>query len=275
MRTRRHALGQNFLHHRPTIEKIAALVESELQNLSDLGAKKAKCLLEVGPGKLALTNALIPCARSRNLPVVLVERDRYLEESLREELDADTALHFFDAATDRLPELIDSLKRDGQAPIFFASNLPYSAASQIIANLCHRSQDLIGAVVMVQKEMAARMTAGPGTSDRGAFSLLVQSYFEAKAAFDVSPGAFTPAPKVMSTVLTLRPLPKPLTSDLENPLKFEHFCKMLFSQRRKMIRNLIPSEKHELFPKLGISGTERSECLKLETILELYRGCST
>lgn len=269
MRTRRHALGQNFLHHKPTIEKIASTVAAAM----DASTREAKTLLEVGPGKLALTNALAPLAQKRGIPLVLAERDRYLEDEIREGAK-NAELHFMDAATDRLPQLIDELRAAHRTPIFFASNLPYSASSQILANLCHRTADLSGAVVMVQKELAGRMAAKAGSSDRGAFSLLIQSYFEVYREFDVSPGAFNPPPKVMSTVLRLEPLSVPLTTGMKNPLKFEAFCKQLFSQRRKMIRNLIDDEKHELFPKLGISGTERPEALELKTLIELYRQSS-
>lgn len=267
MRTRRHALGQNFLHHKPTIEKIAATVAAELA----AAPKPPKALVEVGPGKLALTQALAPVAKEAGIPLVLVERDRYLEEEIRAGM-GEAELHFMDAATDKFTALLDELAARGNEPVFFASNLPYSAASQILANLCHRSRMLSGAVVMVQKEMALRMAADAGDDERGALSLLIQSYFRVELAFDVAPGAFTPPPKVKSTVVKLHPLERPLTADFKAPLKFEHFCKMLFSQRRKMIRNLIPAEKHELFPKLGINGTERPETLKLETVLELYRA---
>ncbi len=269
MRSRRQALGQHFLHHKPTIEKIAAVVAAEMER----APRPPRSLLEIGPGKLALTQALAPLATERSLPFYLVERDRYLEDEIRSGSPT-TELHFMDAATDLLPELIDTMRGKDQTPIFVASNLPYSASSQILANLCHRSADLSGVVVMVQKELAQRMAAPAGESERGALSLLIQSYFEVEMAFDVGPGAFTPPPRVQSTVLRLRPLAVPVTTGLKEPLKFEHFCKMLFSQRRKMVRNMVPSEKHELFPKLGIDGTERPETLKLETVLGLYRGIS-
>ena len=266
MRTRRHALGQNFLHHKPTIEKITTTVKKRILESSS----KPKVLLEVGPGKLALTKPLEAIADELKLDLVLVERDRYLEDTIKDGAP-NAELHFMDAATKLFPDLIDRLSEANRTPLFFASNLPYSASSQILANLCHRSRLVSGAVVMVQKELAQRMAAKAGDSARGALSLLIQTYFTVEIDFDVGPGAFSPPPKVMSTVLTLKPLAEPLLRIGEDPLKFEHFCKMIFSQRRKMVRNLFSDEKQQLFPKLGISGTERPEALKLETILELYR----
>ena len=270
MRTRRHALGQNFLHHKPTIEKIAALVSTEMGYAAQIN-RAPKSLLEVGPGRLALTLPLLDVAKKHKTPLILVERDRYLEDEIRTGAP-EAELHFMDAAAEKFPALIDELNAKAKTPVFFASNLPYSASSQILANLCHRSKQLSGAVVMVQKELAERMKARAGARDRGSLSLLIQSYFEVAAAFDVGPGAFNPPPKVMSTVLKLRPLEHPLTEGMADPLKFESFCKMLFSQRRKMIRKLIPPEKHQLFPKLGISGTERPEVLELTTVKALFEG---
>ncbi|MEW6055403.1 MAG: 16S rRNA (adenine(1518)-N(6)/adenine(1519)-N(6))-dimethyltransferase RsmA [Bdellovibrionota bacterium] len=273
MRTRRQALGQHFLHHQPTIGKIASLVETELANASARG-RQARTLLEVGPGKLALTKPLLSLSESHNLELVLVERDKLLEEGIRDGAPK-AQVHFLDAANDAFLELVDTLISRQKTPLFFASNLPYSASSQILANLCYRSNHVAGCVVMVQKELALRMVAGPGTGDRGSLSLLIQSYFDAKIAFDVGPGAFSPPPRVMSSVLRLIPHARPLIADLKSAQGFERFCKQLFSQRRKMIRKLIPADKHALlFPKLDISGTERPETLDLKTLIELYRGVS-
>lgn len=264
MRTRQQVLGQNFLHHKPTIEKIVDLIETELSR------SPSRALLEIGPGKLALTHGLTEVAQKRSLPLILVERDRYLEETIRQGAPH-AHIHFMDAATEKFSNLLSELGQSNQTPVFVASNLPYSASSQILAQLCRRSTLVSGAVVMVQKEMARRMAAAAATPDRGAFSLLIQSYFDVKLAFDVGPGAFSPPPKVTSTIVVMRPLESRLIAQLEEPLKFEQFCKMLFSQRRKMIRNLIPPEHHDVFAKEGMSGTERPEVLELKTVIRLYQ----
>src|SRR5581483_446098 len=129
MRTRRHALGQNFLHHQPTILKISTLIEAELTKAA------TKTLLEIGPGKLALTKELQVISQNRSLPLILVERDRYLESEIHEGAPkAET--HFMDAATEKLPLLIQELENSNKTPVFIASNLPYSASSQILARLC-------------------------------------------------------------------------------------------------------------------------------------------
>ena len=124
---------------------------------------------------------------------------------------------------------------------------------------------------MVQKELAQRIVAPANDTHRGSFSIVMQCYFSIKTAFDVGPGAFTPPPKVMSTVLVLKPLDQPLTTGMDNPREFEKFCQKLFSQRRKMIRNSIPPDLHQHFAKLGISGTERPEVLEIKTLIDLFR----
>lgn len=280
MKTRRQVLGQNFLHHRPTIEKIARLVDIEIARATPTGGAESgairatKAVLEIGPGGLALTRPLQRLAGILGLPLVLVERDPYLEDAIRDGAK-DAEIHFMDAAGEKLGALFLDLKARACAPIFAVSNLPYSSGTPILANLCHLSGMglLSGAVVMVQKEVALRMAAPAGSRDRGAFSLLIQSYLEPRIEFDVGPGAFHPPPKVTSTVLALRPLAKPKTATLSDPLKFEAFCKRLFGQRRKMIRGFVPKDVHSHFQRLGLEGTERPETLELDTVLELFRVC--
>ncbi len=274
MKSRQQVLGQNFLHHKPTIQKITDLVVREMTACT----RAPKSILEIGPGGLALTLPLVKVAVDKKLPLVLVERDRHLEEDILADLEDARALnttlpyelHFMDAATDKFKELFIDLEKRGLTPVFVASNLPYSASSQILANLCHLNALISGAVVMVQKEVAKRMASPENDSDRGSFSLLIQTYFNPTLSFDVGAGAFNPPPKVTSTVLSLRPLEKPAIHTLEEALAFEKFCKMLFSQRRKMIRKTIPPECHAHFAQLKIDGTERPENLHLDTILALF-----
>jgi len=251
--------GQHFLHHKPTIDKIIKAVSLEWES------SQPKTLLEVGPGKLALTQHLVKFGN-----LILVEKDKILKEFIESHIP-NIETHWMDAASLDFVNLIQTLKLKNQTPILVVSNLPYSAASQILAKLCTCSQELVGCIVMVQKEVALRMIGKENTKARGAFSLLIQSYFNVKKLFDVSPGVFTPPPKVKSTVLLLKPILPSRVAHVKNPLDFEQFCKGLFSQRRKMIRNFFQTSQHIFFPKLGLFGTERPEDLKLETLIELYQ----
>lgn len=266
IKSRQQVLGQNFLHHQPTIAKIIQHVADQLKSSTQVCA-----LVEVGPGKKALTNHLVKLAQSHPAKLFLIERDRNLEATLAD--SNQYSVHFMDAASEDFCNFLQSLVDQNLTPFYFVSNLPYSAAAPIIANLCQFSKHLAGATIMVQKEMADRMKAPAQTSERGSFSLLLESYFIVKKLFDVGPGAFSPPPKIMSTVLELTPnLNSPihqLTSSEQQA--FQTFCKKAFSQRRKMIRKLFAPHLHEAFSKLHISGTERCEDLSLETMIALYR----
>ena len=269
MRTRRQALGQHFLRDKSVIEKILSQVA--------IAAEKVKptAIVEVGPGDLALTKGLTGIASRLGCPLFLIERDRRLADIIQmgikeNGIGTPPEIHFFDAAQDEFLSFFATLQSRGLDRVLFASNLPYSASSQILANLCQVATQVLAAVVMVQKELADRMIAPAGGHDRGSFSLLMQSYFQLSQCFDVSPGAFHPPPKVMSSVLTLNPLiPSPIFA-LKKPFEFQRFCQKIFSQRRKMIRKLVPPEALLSFSKLGISGTERPETLPLEIFVKLY-----
>ncbi len=264
-RTRRQALGQHFLHHQPTIGKIIGAFTSNLPR------ETTQVIVEIGPGDGALTTSLQNFSKVTGLPLILVERDRSLEEGLRSKLES-PEIHFMDAATDELEKLILTLQTSSEKKTSVISNLPYSAASQILARLAHVSESINLMVVMVQKEVAERMLAKAGSPHRGAFSIFMETWFDLEKCFDVSPGAFHPPPKVMSTVLILRPNKKlPLKPGSKEALKFEKFCMGLFSQRRKMIRRILHNATPALdFAKLNLSGTERPEVLTLAKLWELF-----
>jgi 16S rRNA (adenine1518-N6/adenine1519-N6)-dimethyltransferase len=263
MRTRRQAFGQHFLKDQKVIQRILDATEARIN------AHKPGSLIEVGPGRMAITYGLAALAESKGVPLYLVERDRKLEPVLHEGLEGVSAdLRFFDAASEKMGELIEELAPRG--PVLFVSNLPYSASSQILARLCENRRHLCGAVVMMQKELASRLLAKPGGRDRGSFSWLMQSHFKSEGAFDVAPGAFYPPPKVMSTVLDLTPLAVPLLR-AEESAAFEKFSKGLFSGRRKMLRNLVDLDEAGLAA-LGLTGQERPEALTLEQALGLFRA---
>ncbi len=261
-KSRGQAFGQNFLHHQPTIDKIIRLATDEIQKT------KPSCILEIGPGKQALTEPLIELTNAHNLPLHLVELDPRLRGPLAT-FEQDGRLHMMDAAHDAFGELLLTLYKTS-GPVYIVSNMPYASASQIIAQVIRAIQiepsAVSGCTIMVQKEMALRMIAPANNSDRGAFSIFIESYFKADKIFDVSPGCFQPPPKVISSVLTLRPLAKSVLQGRVDPLKFEAFCKKLFSQRRKMIRGIL---KNVALPET-LSGTERPENLDLETLIKLF-----
>ena len=270
MKTRRQIFGQHFLHHKPTIKKIIDTVEEAINKYSP------KAIFEVGPGKCAITNDLKALSEKYSLPLIVVEKDLKLKDELVEVLGSES-LHFFDAASDKILDLIDSMKAQKQTPFIFVSNLPYSAGSQILAQLCERTNELTNAVVMVQKDVAERMVAlteKGKQQNRGSFTVLIDSNFDSNIEFDVGPGAFSPPPKVMSSVVALRPKQSLMHFSAEQKKQFEIFIKKFFSQRRKMIRSLLPEEALIKLHTLDLDGSERPENLSLEQWFNLFKICS-
>jgi 16S rRNA A1518/A1519 N6-dimethyltransferase RsmA/KsgA/DIM1 with predicted DNA glycosylase/AP lyase activity len=139
MRSRRHALGQHFLKDQTVVDRILKMSEKRLD------ASGARSMVEVGPGRMAITYGLAEMASSKGVPLHLVERDRKLEPVLKEGLQGlEADLRFFDAATETMKELINELAASGKGPVLFVSNLPYSASSQILARLCEVREHLGG-----------------------------------------------------------------------------------------------------------------------------------
>jgi 16S rRNA (adenine1518-N6/adenine1519-N6)-dimethyltransferase len=180
-------------------------------------------LVEIGPGKGALTQHLLKRAKrvhAVELDQVLVH---YLQEKFRNE--PNFTVEYGDV-------LKSDLTRFG--PVQIAGNLPYYITSPIIERVLSLGPDLLHAVFLIQKEVAERIVAAPGSRDYGYLSVQVQVYAEPKYLFTVPPDAFKPPPQVDSAVIELRPRAVPLTSDPAGLVAFASLC---FRQKRKMIRN--------------------------------------
>ena len=215
------SLGQNFLVDRSVIARIA----------SAAGVQAGEAVIEVGPGRGALTGLL----RERAERLICVEKDDALAETWGERFRNDDGAAIVHG--DMLEMLPEQMPFPG--PYRVVANLPYNVAGRITMHLLERWQgQLLGATLMFQKEVAQRIAAGPGTSPYGVLSVLVGVFAEAWLLFTVPPGAFRPVPKVQSTVLRLRPLPEPLWAAAG--LDYEHFRKVVhagFAARRKRVAN--------------------------------------
>ena len=239
-------LGQHFLARTSVLQRIASAAVPR----PDL------TVLEVGPGRGALTQFLIPAA-SR---VIAVEVDQvlvhYLHEKFRGE-DHFTVLHSDVLQTD--------LAQWG--PVSVAGNLPYYITSPIIERVLALGPLLLNAVFLVQKEVAERITARPGSRDYAYLSVSCQVVAEAKYLMTVPPEAFRPPPKVDSAVVQLIPRPEPLVHDLPAFLEFASAC---FTQKRKMLRNnlagLYGKERIDSQPEAGL----RAEQLSVEQLADLH-----
>ncbi len=184
----KHALGQNFLINDDILKKIVALAELDPSDR----------VLEVGPGIGTLTIALLKSAGR----VTSIERDRDLPAVLAETL-AGWEGRFSLVQKDALDFGLDDLPDGELFPNKLVANLPYAVAATIVLDFLQRFDFLESATVMVQREVADRMTASPGTKTYGAYSVKLSLYAQANGRFSVSPGNFFPPPHVESAVLRL------------------------------------------------------------------------
>ena len=255
--------GQNFLIDGGVLEGI---VEAA-------GVTGKDCVLEIGPGIRTLTQYLAEAAGR----VVAVEIDKTLLPVL-----ADT-LSEYDNVTvineDVLKVDIDRIIEEYNEgrPIKVVANLPYYITTPIIMKLFESGALIESITVMVQKEVADRMAAGPGNKDYGSLSLAVGFYAEANTVIDVPPSSFIPQPNVGSAVVKLTKYPEPKVNVKDAKYLFE-IIRTSFNQRRKTLSNSLSNNASlgvsrdkvsAALVKMGIDERARGETLTLEQFAEL------
>lgn len=227
------SMGQNFL--------IADWVPQEIAQASGAGPDSG--VLEIGPGIGPLT-----CQLARRAgKVVAVELDRTLLPVLAETLSEFSNVEIVpgDVMKLDLSELTEQ-KMDGLRPMACA-NLPYNITTPVLTKLLE-SRRFSAITVMIQREVARRICAAPGTSDYGAFSVFCQYHAQCKLLFDVGPECFLPAPKVTSSVLRMIPLAQPPVA-VEDEAAFFALVRAAFAQRRKTLLNGLCSAYGSRFSK--------------------------
>ena len=224
------SMGQNFLTAAWVPQQIAA----------ESGITAADGALEIGPGVGCLTAELAKTAGR----VTAVELDERLRDVLGETLaDFDNvSVVFADALKADLPAICAETL--GERPWKVCANLPYNVTTPLITAFleagCFES-----VTVMIQKEVAQRLCAAPGTGEYGAFSVLVQWYAEPKLLFNVPPHCFVPQPKVTSAVVRMGRRAAPPAS-VDDEKLFFHTVRAAFAQRRKTLSNALRSAFSEL-----------------------------
>ena len=276
-------LGQNFLVEESVVNRIAKAAELTPEDT----------VLEIGPGIGTLTQALAMTGAS----VVSVELDKRLIPVLQETVGAYKNVRIVqgDILKVNIPEIIAEVKADQktagatgkvaeaesemkQSDTFkVCANLPYYITTPIIMYLLEQKLPLERLVVMVQKEVAERMTAGPGGREYGAISVAMQYYTEPKIAFIVKAGSFLPAPKVDSAVLVCKRRSAPPV-DVPDEKTFFKVVAAAFSVRRKMLNNSLKNmgglngeQVKAWLDRAGIDGRRRAETLSLEEFAMLAR----
>lgn len=248
VRAKKH-LGQHFL----TDRKIAARI------IGMLHATPETEVVEIGPGRGILTVPLLDAYK--NLKII--------------EIDDEAVTYIRTAFADKNPQVIhtDFLKwpiaRDIGPDASFIGNLPYNISSPIFFTFLENRQYVREAVCMIQKEVAVRIAAGPGGKEYGILSVLLGHYYEIEYGFSVSPGVFSPPPKVMSAVIALR------RRDNVEEIDFNLFKKVVkaaFNQRRKTLRNALKGLEFEPFPELEHWYTLRAEQLPVSAFVTLTKA---
>ena len=245
--------GQNFLIDTHVLEKIMRAADITEEDL----------VLEIGPGIGTLTQYLCENARE----VVAVEIDRMLIPILRE--DTLSAYDNVEVVNeDILKYDIAGLVRDKNdgKPIKVVANLPYYITTPIVMSLLERDLPIKSITVMVQKEVAERMQAGPGTKDYGALSLAVQYRADTYIAANVPPNCIMPRPNVGSCVIRLTKKDVPPV-EVKSPELMFKLIRAAFNQRRKTLLNAIANSGE-----LSFSKEEILEALKASGIPENERG---
>lgn len=256
-----HSLGQNFIINYEVCPQMAALS----------GANKNTNVIEIGPGIGVLTNELAKISKK----VLAIEIDNRLIPILHDTLSEFDNVEILNADVLKLDlkKLIEE-KFNGE-DVIVCANLPYYITTPIIMKLLEDNLKIKSITVMVQKEVAERLCAGPGTRNSSAIGTAISYYSTPTYLFDVDKSCFEPSPKVDSAVIKLD-LEKRPQLELLSEKTFFNVIKAAFSKRRKTILNSIfptfniPKDKlSNLLESAGITSTARAENLTLEQFAAL------
>lgn len=259
------SLGQNFL-----IDKNLA---ARLLDASGVGADSL--VLEIGPGAGALTEDLL----ARGCEVVAAELDNALAELLAERFTGPAREGRFTlvrgdclASKRALSPAVETALAG--RPFTLVSNLPYQAATPVMATLAtshhpagatpHRPPCL-GQFVTIQKEVADRLCAQPGSKDYGGLTVIVRAMADVERLATLPPECFWPRPDVTSAMIAIRPRASPLTGD---PERLGRLCATLFQQRRKQVGSTLGRDRPDGWP-AGVSPDQRPEELTIEQFVAL------
>ena len=244
--------GQNFLVDKNLLGKI----------VSNLNLKSEDRILEIGPGEGALTELMLPAVEQ----MAAVEIDPELVAHLRS-LKHLQSCHFLHK--DILLLDLDSLPL--ALPVRIIGNIPYNITSPILFWLIKQRSHWSDAYLMVQKEMAERLTGKVGTKAYSRLTVMIGAFIDVKICFNISPNVFIPIPKVESSIIRLVKKPKPLIRD--NQFKrFEKIVQSAFSQRRKMLRNSLKEFNFHLKIQEEIDFRRRPETLLIQEFVKLLQN---
>ena len=260
---RRAKLGQNFLVDASAARRI----------VDALGDIDQSTVVEIGPGRGALTQLLA----ERVGHLVAIEFDSMLAPQLRVAFVNSENVEIVEADFLNVPltELLQSHETSQNKRAKVVGNIPYYITSDILLHLFEQHESIEIIVVMVQKEVADRLAAEPGTRDYGLLTVTANLFADVERLFTLPPGAFSPPPQVFSSVLRFRISPK--ASDLQiHTDEFLEFCKLAFAQKRKTLFNNLrgryeDKQIREAMQRAGARADARAEMLGLRELAAIYR----
>jgi len=270
-RSKKPKLGQHFLRDHAAAERI----------VDALGDISSSTVLEIGPGTGSLTDLLVRRARR----VIAIEFDRVLAAQLRmqfattpnlEVIEGDILSIDFDTLFGPKPGTSRPGLEYVPEQVRVIGNLPYYITSDILLRLFEYYRHFSLMVLMLQREVADRIAARPGSSEYGLLSATAQLYTKVEKLFTLAPAAFSPPPKVLSTVLRLIVSPQLDKLRVEQE-PFISFLRLSFGQKRKTLWNNLKAQyKPELLKsaleRSGVKPTLRAEALSLEKSAALFRA---
>lgn len=268
---RKPKLGQNFLTDHSAARRI---VEA-------LGDISNRTVVEIGPGRGMLTDLLVRRARK----VIGIELDRVLAAQMRmryatltnvEILESDFVTVEWTSMVGRRPGPLHDLRPTQPDTVDIVGNLPYYATSDIVLRILQEHQSIGRAVIMMQREVADRISAEPGTRDYGLLSATAQLFARVDNLFTLPPGAFDPAPKVHSSVLRLTMTPRLAEFQVEAG-PFVELLKLAFAQKRKTLVNNLKGRYDDKAVRAALRAADlradvRAEALPLDKMAAVFRA---
>lgn len=268
---RKPKLGQNFLIDAGAASKI----------IDALGDISNRTVIEIGPGRGVLTDLLVLRARR----VIGIELDRVLAAQLRmkyatqgniEVLESDFVTAEFPSMVGRRPGPLHDLRPTQAETVDIVGNLPYYITSDIVLRILKLHNNIERAVIMVQREVADRIAAEPGSREYGLLSATTQLFARVDKLFTLPPSAFSPPPQVHSGVVRLTMAPRLEELQLEEA-PFIAFLKAAFAQKRKTLANNLRGqyEAAAIRAALKVAGLRadvRAEAISLEKTAAVFRA---
>jgi 16S rRNA (adenine1518-N6/adenine1519-N6)-dimethyltransferase len=247
----RKRFGQNFLHDPGIINRI----------VSAIAPQPSDRLVEIGPGKGAITLPLLQAAG--RLQVVELDRDLIKPLQARCSGAGELVVHNADALK------TDFCALSGGGALRVVGNLPYNISTPLLFHLLAQSRCIADMHFMLQKEVVDRLAAAPGDGQYGRLSVMVQYRCEVTPLFTIGPGAFQPAPKVVSAFVRLQPWEKPPVT-VQDEAMLGHIVRRAFGQRRKTLRNALRGILDDAqIRALDIDPTARAEVLGVDDFARL------